>query len=401
MNTSIEFFYQSESAQLPQHLKFSAVLKLKIHFLRKLYEALYCFYIENNFDTFDPHVGDWACQIRAFKLSLIKSTISNSALVSVKEKLEKIQKLILKLECAKLKYSMLEKTKNYSIRLKTTLSNFLLLNKYYINLCPDDIFIYYTRHLSEYKSVNVTGKISFDLKLIAHELNTGMHSANSLIHSYQKRLTELSCNFIKELNYKRTLMSIWELNKLQLEDKQHRKILPCFLVTKTILQYFKAIECIIVLRIRRVFNGTNIDEVLLPVKLEENGGGVIFNYNSPSIDAIIFECVVEYKSNIETREDYISRLLKFGIEKAILCNMAAHPQYPCINTLSSESEDFMFGDEYEYFKFQSISCHKNDSPLIFIFHFNTLIPLKEIGYTAKNQLMFNRLISLCLIKKIK
>lgn len=309
-----------------------SIIELMNALLNQLHHAL-CYFEKNELSRFDAQVGETLCQIRAYKIYYLATYSSHHFLKQVRALkllvLDGITELSMQ---AKLFHQALKQHKNERsefIRKPITLFDFFEELKCLIPLSDDALFLFSSFFLCHYHVVDDNHiPMAINFTAIEKELSLSRSFAKKLGHFYQKRLSELSCDFIfnlvKELPESQELESILPLVHHQADEG--RMVLPCYCVT----------EIIVLHMIEREANMLFLVDVIMPTKrtripLFLKGSKIKHNFELIKQDTAYDEpCMVMYgsrKSRSVTLKGIQEQLLSIGIKEIILSNNAAHPQY--------------------------------------------------------------------------
>lgn len=384
--SSLQLLPQSSKTQIPNHLKYSKVLQLVKFFTQHAVSALEAFYIKENFYEFDPHVGENACQIRAYQIALIASNINKEIKYIIYRKIEQLSLLISKIEKDLPHYQKLETTRQKIYGHYVTLEEFILKNKYYFEINETELFLILTKILTNYKAVTVQSKSNICYSRLTKDLGASKNTARELVHLYQVNISKISCGFILELANQLPYSKLDKDNfrVLQQSDDDGRIVLPCFWTMKAIYSHLVYKKILIMLVIKRIHNQKVIEEFILTSSPSNN-----YNFstaeetmlkNSEMPCFVIKGEVIYTQPEIELRQTFIMRLQNLGIEKLFLLNAAIHPQYSGkkLHSLSSNplidySQTLLLSPiEQEYFALREqadyVGCSIRNSSLLYIYH---------------------------------
>lgn len=311
------------------------LLNLLSFLINKVILIYNMFYFENQLHFFDSHVGETLCQIRAYKtLQLITEIrqkdhdlyLQYSQFVLVKKK---IKNCIVAFQEAignkKGKFTeLLDKPES--------VIDFLTAHDLLFELTADDFYLVLNLVLTEYSERNQY-QISFRINYaqLSSHLKVGSYTVQKLIRHFQKQLSQISTDFIKDLvgnklnqPHRAALLSF-----LALKDQHKRCVLPCFEVTKAILSDMLLTKHPIVLIVYR-FALQRFDTHYLVFELNEQGS---YEYRTEGNQlsgrpALFIRGKTVYNDDcLEPVADFIARLSAVGLSKILLANMAVHPQY--------------------------------------------------------------------------
>ncbi|HEV2614156.1 MAG TPA: hypothetical protein VGV92_05555 [Gammaproteobacteria bacterium] len=326
--SSIELLLQSPKTQIPNHLTFCKALKLLGFVVIQAIEALESFYLKEKLHEFDPHVGETACQIRAYKTLLLALAVESKKTTAAK-KIAELRPINEKIKKDLAYYSKVENTSNARGLIPTTLEKFILENNYDYFLDDDDTYLLFSKILTIYKCPDDKKHSGVNIKKIMSDLDLSREGATRLSTFFQKKLSEMSCQFMVAIE-KQLLSSTREKSIIEnfiFRDDNAREVMPCFLSMKIILahMYFSRISLIIA--INRELKGKVIDKLCLPF-YPDHSGKFRFSPNLKKPVYYIIEGTTEVDPNSpENKEEFINRFSKLDIEEIILLNEAVHPQF--------------------------------------------------------------------------
>ncbi len=328
----IELLPQSSNTQIPNHVKGSKILWILEKIIEHMIEALKSFFISQKYYEFDPHVGETACQIRAYHIFELSCLIKKYK-INIKNKLHSLENLkkIILVEIERLQSSESKKIKGLK---PVSLEVFLVKQQFFVTFNSLEIYLFLCRFLSIYKIFDKYQEPIINYPLLCRNLEINKNLARKIIHQYQIKLSKISCDKIlgaTKKNYEFILSYKYLSQFLHLDD-DGRNVLPCYLVTKVLLKCLQKKDNVILIVCKRKNHFGMIDNIVLPFKFNSQGEFAYFptdkiekKQNRP---CYVIEGIVNYeRNNIEPEKSYISRFLKTGLKKIILANMAIHPQY--------------------------------------------------------------------------
>lgn len=308
-------------------------INLMKHLLEKFQQAIY-FFEERAFYQFDAQVGETLCQIRAYKIFYLTAYFPQNFLKSLIETKAKLSMVICKLsEVAENYQCFLKMHKSQrpdTIRAPLTLIEFFASMDCLFFIPDDVIFIYLSNFLCHYHildSENIPMAINYDA--IAQDMELSRTYSKKLGHFYQKKLSELSCDFIfdlmQELPGNEDLKSILPL--LCRQSDEGRMVLPCYSVTEIIVLHMIENNANLVFLVDiDTAHKKQIKTFFLKGSRSQNNFKLINRLNT-----INEPCMVMYGSSTANHgcvgESLLSDMLSTGFKEIILFNNAAHPQY--------------------------------------------------------------------------
>lgn len=322
----------SPDTHLPAHIKHTDALNLLQFTLRYLQKALQTFYIQQQYNAFDPHVGETCCQIRAYQVWLLAQKKT-----SVTE-LEMIQQKILHLE--KLYQRTAEDTSYYQSgkhrrQAKSdepeTLQKFFSEKGYQCCLSETELFLTFAFILTRYKTSLPDGNPVIDLESLIHSLSITKNAAKKLVRFYQVKLAQFSCHFIEQLQqelFPSCSISTQILKTLCREDDDGRPVLPCYVVMNLMLEHMQRTSCPLYFSIERHYNGSIQDHIKFATQWHNGQLIRAKTHLWHPYPIYMIEGRVEYGAEgFESASAYLARFLQIGAKSAIIASMAIHPQY--------------------------------------------------------------------------
>jgi hypothetical protein len=325
---------------LNSQLKKLNVLKLLKFFLEELLETLFLFNLKK-MNHFDPHVGDTLCQIRAYKnLLLTAKTFVNQG-EELKKNYESAKQSVYEFEL------LIKKNGKYSKELDESekIFDFLLRKNLLFNVDSDLIFLVQEKILTDFSITDKGISKGIDYNKFSQKASISKSLSKRIIHCYQKHLAKYSCYFVlqlmNELPEQRNLKNY--LIMFQKTDQDGRMMLPCYEVTKTLFRHLLLNRGMLLLIIdRKSIRETDSFHLFFMSNAERTEFILVNNAvgkrNTPCF--VIKGISLHEGEFIETREEYIGKLIEIGVNNIVMANMACHPQY------TDSSIDNMHDDPY-------------------------------------------------------
>ena len=356
--------------------------------LLKQFQQAIVFFEKKNLSQFDAQVGETLCQIRAYKVYYLTAYSPQSFLTTLFEVKKNVTQAITRLNTEAQNYQhflkMHKSQRPDNIRASMTLTAFFLSLECAFSIPEDAFFIFISYFLCQYHLVdndNIPTAINYSS--IAMDMSLSRSYSKKLGHFYQKKLSELSCNFmfelLTELPGKEDLKSILPLFHRQSDEG--RMVLPCYPVTEIIVLHMieNKANLMLLMDIETEHNKKRISLLLKGSKSLNN-----FKLGSQQNDAEE-PCIVMYGSSV-THNIGINEILSVGIKEIILSNNAAHPQYSGVILSAFRDNPF---------KALMDECREQISPLnievvtSLSLHLIRMKKLAEkIGCTVNNQSLF-------------
>ncbi len=317
-----------------------STIELMEQLLKQLQLALS--YFENReLYRFDAQVGETLCQIRAYKIYYLSSYSTPEFIETIKKLKSDVTLGVKKLSIKKEHYQHLLKLhksqRPESIRAPITLARFFSELDCIIPLSEDVLFLFLSHFLCAFHLAD-EGNIpmAIDFSAVSSVLSVSRSFAKKIGHFYQKRLSELSCDFIfqlvKELPNSRGLESILPL--LHHQSDEGRMVLPCYCVTEIIVLHMIENQANLLLLVEVAAKNQRKQSVLFLRGSKKQQNFELINEEQQNDEP----CMVMFGSSKPHYSYFIDhtieKIISMGIKEVILSNNAAHPQYSGI-TLSS------------------------------------------------------------------
>lgn len=295
-------------------------------------EALTAFFLEDNLHLFDPHVGETCCQVRAYYLiRLFKSRHK------IYQNKQECLNYITQLEAQRLwihKQMLAEGNKQKSQRDKVTLTKFLSVLECDFNIpCEELAYLCSALLLSEYSYFNEVGVTGIDYKKLMLDWTVSKRLAHNVVRMCQRLMAKATCDYLYKLcKVTPSLKALDQiLPALQQSDDDKRSVLPYYFGAKVLVEHMKVTRQLILLQAERRTN-KHLETVCLLFKFCEKSGEyrlVPISTVSPSEECFVIHGITGYENHkmCESRNDYILRLEKVGIETLFLASMASHVQF--------------------------------------------------------------------------
>lgn len=332
-----DLLYQSSDSLLVNREAKLKMLQLLEFFVSEMIDALISFYFNNNLNEFDPHVGDTLCQIRAYMFCIMKSQ-PESYLTQLKKEIENLTFFHKKIEDKISEFDFLKKenTKyNKQLDSQEKISEFLKRNEILFHFSNDTLLLMQARILSLYSKIDEFGiSRGVNYEKLCNYVNISKSLAKRLMHNFQANLARNSSVFIRKLLTETMRFRGVEkfISHLQFEDADNRQVLPCYLVTKIILEHALIYKHPILVRLEQWNHHKAPVNFFLFVPNDQGNYELRHNLYGEYLNT---PCIVV---SGYTSSQYINRLAydppkyveifrKTNLMKILLANMATHPQY--------------------------------------------------------------------------
>ena len=313
------------------------ILYLIKFFIEEIIESITLFYIDKEYSAFDAHVGETLCQIRA---CLLLDLIHNSKLDHDHINGLLVKYINLNNQCHNLLDNLNKLKINKNARFNKTLDanikldNFLHINNFEFQIEQETLLLVQSLFLSKFSIKDVIGASqAIDYDSLHKRLNFTKSISRRIVKLYQQNLSEISSKFI--LNSTSQFKNLYHLKNilpyLGKIDHQKRKVFPCYEVTQVLLEILLQKKYLVLILTTRYFEDYKDTVAMLFLPTEKNF--IFCNEpkefsNQPAF--IINGAAIYTKENREAKISYCQRFLDIGLEKILIANMAAHPQFSSI-----------------------------------------------------------------------
>lgn len=320
----LNLFFQAEESIIRDSKMRNNTVNFFQYIIKTLKNAISLFYLQENYQYFDPHVGDTACQIRACLFTELAMNDKDWNVVLEKIKLlDIIEKRIILF------------SKNMEINdrnNKDTLKNFADKIGIDMLISETEKIIYEAYFLTIFKIETENGSSVIDFDKISRSINISRKLAKKLTRHYQLSIANYSCRKILDWSSKSSIIDPFILMNLIKKDDDDREVLPCYLYSKIIYGYAlkKGINIIIQSRVENedisiLFTPDQGKNSFVNIDISEK-------FHTPAI--------VISGYSLGSKKRYRERIVFSGLRNIFLSAMAAHPQYTG-KKLTAYSEDFL------------------------------------------------------------
>lgn len=282
-----------------------------------LIDGLRKFYIDKDYNYFDPHVGENACQIRAYILMLLskKHNINktNERIHLLSQKIDNIENL--------LKTKAIYQIDGKNLEIIEFLHKYNLVFKLY----TDEVIVYKSYFLTFFRKKS-DDNFFIDDALISACLQISRRMSKRITHQYQVFLSRISCVFIKKLSTDLGFSRSDYANLLAPMYSDGKMVYPCFFYSKMLfLHMIKNKKNILIV----INNG--ISSSMIQILFEHgNTYGVLVHKNIKNNfedqTCMVISCVRNVQLKL-TPEELLKKINGFGLYNILLMNMASHPQF--------------------------------------------------------------------------
>ncbi len=309
--------------------------KLKfLHVACVIYEhviqAVVEFYIHHRYESFDPHVGDNLCQVRACELALLarRSSKNHELILSFLDTKKNIFTVFSWFQDLLNKSS----TKSLFLDKPVTILEFLTEINLNFKLSKDILFIYQCFFLTKYrKYTNDFQKTYIDYKDASKKLSLSKTLVDTICFSIQKKLCIRTSQFVQK-NLPSTFLNSAPLKFQEYlkQDRRGRVIPPFFFSTLAVLTMIQKEKLTSLISVRDLKN-------------EEAWECALSGKNSIKEENF---CIIWHGSTTYSgmkKKKWLEEFQSLGPWKVILAVVAQHPQY--VDSMKIENE-LLFGFDY-------------------------------------------------------
>lgn len=309
------------------------ILKTLYNIISLLMDCMHKFYVSKQYRHFDPHVGDTACQIRAYAFIVLSKKKDDNNVITerlhffnvILDKLTKI--LRTEITCKNKRLTIIEFLKNYEC---------------YFPLTWEEYFLYKSYFLTLFKKSNsqITYICSNE---IACFLKVSKKLSKKMAHKYQSHLAMMSCDFIKtialdlNINKKNSPSIVFSISY----DDDGRMVYPLFFSSRILFMHMQKTGCA-VLVVLETINGNNSYKDFILFDKGDNQGRLLTKNNSSIKKEEV--CMVIISTRFTASPLLSAELLKklnyFGLYATFLMNAAAHKQFSGV-TLAPFANQFV------------------------------------------------------------
>jgi len=308
------------------------VLKLYSLLIDETIAAAIEFYLNHSYWKFDPHVGDTACQIRAYKIAILAKETHKAQqewyhIEVLKQLSYRINKLI-----SSLTYESEHPKKGKN---QQPLKEFFTEHELIYELPKDFLFLTQSFLLTKITQNDQKDNTCTNRDLLCEIMKVSRKTAKKIMQHYQTSLAKDSVTFIKSISHPLLGRKISDrlLNELERADESNRVALPCYLVTKSLLtlSFTDDIPILIIIKSNTFYESKRFATLVFkPIKGKRqfrlaNPDEIEPIKNKP---CIVIHGIMDGKFiTQQAKEQYIKKFMDIGLVNIILSNMANHPQY--------------------------------------------------------------------------
>jgi hypothetical protein len=333
--SNLDLLHQKSESILNDRASKIKLLELNEKIISLSIEALEAFF-NKKFYMFDAQVGENLCQIRAYKILLLSFDLLTNKTCHIKKDLANLK--ILNEKIKSIINNISDSSKNITsyyeiLDKKEPLISFFKKNNIYSTISHDTIFIIlsYVLHIFSLRKDKIPVAINYEK--IGDHLLISKCSSKRIIHDYQKKLSQLSAEFIINISNEHPSLNEIDiiLPFLQKTSDEDRCVLPCFCTTFIILQDMINKELPLLSMVeRKNLHAKEIDTmVFLTIGNKHQGVFTAKNKININYPCLVTRGEVIYNTSnqIENSTQYSQRFLNTGVFDILLQNTAMHPQY--------------------------------------------------------------------------
>lgn len=402
--TLLDLLPYNESTLLNEPKIKYRVLSVIGNMLHTMIESLTTFYKHNDLLFFDPHVGENLCQIRACQtLDIYLQHLSNKDFfdMSYKQEVKIYQDKLQRVE-----HLLNSDTLGYEhVRLK----QFLLVHDIDVPISTITLFLTLSHFLTKFKSYNDEENTIINYSYIRSNWGISKNLSRRMIHQYQKKISQLSCEFITSRTLDCTSLKMRPeiLALLQHTDDDGRHTLPCYVVMAVLMEYLTINKVDILLIVRSEGDTPKVIKPFVFSYSDESKDYHLLNFTTKiqkEQPCFVISCVTSSSLSSPTlAREYTDKIKKIGLLNLIMANMAGHPQYsgkkltalkdnpftPMIASCNREISKNALMLELVYREMRDIAqqhgCTQENSNLFFIRHIYTDILQRQLNLIESGQ----------------
>ena len=175
MHSCLELLIQSKDSMVRNNEMRREIISFLSFVVKKMSDALKLFYIEKKYASFDPHVGDTACQIRASYLTLLATTSKEKQTILLRIK---------ELHCISEQLILSEVTTNPGKNNEYTIHELIEKLKLHFYISVEEKILFQSYFLTLFKK-ETPSNIYIDFDVISTTLNVSRKFSKKLARHYR------------------------------------------------------------------------------------------------------------------------------------------------------------------------------------------------------------------------
>lgn len=227
-NSCLDLLPQSANAIIRDTQMKKQIVNLILYFTKTMIEALKEFYLRKNYHHFDPHVGETACQIRAYCfLELSNKKYTQKKITNRLDKLTQIYE------------ALISTLPNYPFHNNgSTISDWIFKVNAYFKISPTELFLTQCYFLTKFKKKSSNSDFKIDCEIISKTLAISRKLSKKVVRAIQLSIANYSCKKIALLLDKLKISKLEKQIFISLikHDDDDRLVLPCYFFTKILLR---------------------------------------------------------------------------------------------------------------------------------------------------------------------
>lgn len=383
---SIALLPQSPDSIIKDTIARKNILELMGVLILETIETLKDFYLKNKLSSFDPHVGDTACQLRAYKF--FNLSIKKKQIFSERDIFNKLVEL-------NANYGLIKKTileQAQGVKIKNNSQSILTLfleNNLLIFLGKEIFFLVYSRILTIFKEDDGFGGTRINFEKLSRKFNISRKLAKKFVHYYQGCVAELSCHFVFSLvDEMATVDGVGIiLKKLQKMDGDDRPVLPCFASMEVLLAHMRTQETGLLLKITNSVCPKQKTSIYIYCVMSAKSC-TYYPVSKLSIRQLkqpVF--VVNGSTNYpfyldeQHKRSYLRLIKQIGVETVLRANMASHPQFSGEKLIEFQKNPYLCLQPDGHLNLEHIQNFNN-------YFITTRYLAEELGCSLQNNKLF-------------
>lgn len=296
-----------------------AILNLLRHFVSSMIDAVAAFQA-GELEKFDAQVGETSCQIRAHK---IVSMTEDSSVCGIISFYPKLKSLLSSCDILIWPLVMEDLTSESVCNNSHNLRSLFLSENLNMSLSDDMVFIFTSFFLALFcKRDNLGIPYAINKKLLKNQYEISSTTADKIIYQFQEINSFLSSEYVIRLLHKvySKNLAIY-LSKQRCIGDRRRTVMPCYIITKAILDSMLSDKKLILILI------TNNKGDLINLIFKGQNGIFKFQNNIPNKKSHIMVFKIHTVMDLSNKQMVIREIEKNGLYNLLLANVTIHPQF--------------------------------------------------------------------------
>lgn len=375
------------------------LIVLSQYLLDEITATIHDISVTQNTYSFDPHVGENLCQIRAVQLLDFLT----------KDKTRYAPELALVQAKVTRCLSTLKKVELNNIESHETLSDLFKALGLIFPIGKHLYTLILMRFLTNFRVCNNLDNMIIDYDEMTTRLGLSKNLCRRFIHHYQKQLSALSCEFVLDISLDIS-SSMTNLLRLVIhQDEDARTTLPSYLVMKVLMHNLikQKTNILIVIKHLTAHKFTNL------LYQYDSSTQCYQRLSNPDTKTLNSHCLVIHgvtQTQLDLSTDFLHQFDEIGMLNIIMGNMATHPQYSGKKLIGLKSNPFLPLNiccdpditsyasllEEEFLQMKALGtqygCTENNPDLFFIRHIFVDTSKNQLTYTHNNKFYSDQLL---------